>query len=222
MLRSKTIPVLVVLLSLAAIASITMLQARAGDARDAQLKLATLKNELTGLQMAPFKASARTGGSPAFARKLIDDGKQRVAGTLAELRRSSPVPSLAADPGSTSRRLRGDRRDLRNRRFGCRLRPARRLLGRRFGQGDGPHCDRARRGQRRVRPACVGCRFPRHSGLCDCDLPARTGVCLPLPACHARSCRRRAPGPRERAPGRRQSPTRRAPTRSPASPTAAR
>lgn len=95
MIRNKTIPALVVLLSLAAIASISLLQARAWDGRDAQLKLATLKIELTQLQLAPFKASERTGGSPELARKLIDDGKQKVAGTLAELRRSSPVPALA-------------------------------------------------------------------------------------------------------------------------------
>jgi diguanylate cyclase (GGDEF)-like protein len=95
MIRNKTIPALVVLLSIAAIVSITMLQARAWEGRDAQLKLATLKTELTQLQLAPFKASKRTGGSPELARKLIDDGKQEVAGTLAELRRSSPVPALA-------------------------------------------------------------------------------------------------------------------------------
>ena len=51
MIRNKTIPALVVLLSLAAIASITLLQTRAGDGRDAQLKLAILKTELTRLQM---------------------------------------------------------------------------------------------------------------------------------------------------------------------------
>ena len=65
MIRTKTIPALVVLLSLAAIASITLLQARAGDGRDAQLKLATLKTELTQLQLAPFKASERTGARPS-------------------------------------------------------------------------------------------------------------------------------------------------------------
>ena len=64
MIRNKTIPALVLLLSLAAIGAITVLQARAGAGRDAQLKLATLKSELTQLQSAPFKASARTGGSP--------------------------------------------------------------------------------------------------------------------------------------------------------------
>ena len=41
MIRNKTIPALVLLLSLAAIGSITLLQERAGAGRDAQLKLAT-------------------------------------------------------------------------------------------------------------------------------------------------------------------------------------
>ena len=98
MIRNKTIPALVLLLSLAAIGAITVLQARAGEGRDAQLKLATLKTELTELQSAPFKASERTGGSPELARKLMTDGKKKVAATLAELRRSSPVPSLRRIP----------------------------------------------------------------------------------------------------------------------------
>ena len=99
MIRNKTIPAVVLLLSLAAIGSIMVLQERAGAGRDAQLKLATLKSELTQLQSAPFKASARTGGSPEFARKLMDDGKQKVAAILVELRRSSPVPALGEIPG---------------------------------------------------------------------------------------------------------------------------
>ena len=98
MIRNKTIPALVLLLSLAAIGAITVLQARAGEGRDAQLKLATLKSELTELQSAPFKASERTGGSPEVARKLMADGKRKVAATLAELRRNSPVPSLGRIP----------------------------------------------------------------------------------------------------------------------------
>jgi diguanylate cyclase (GGDEF)-like protein len=98
-IRNKTIPTLVLVLSLAAIGAITMLQANAGAGRDAQLKLATLKSDLTELQNAPFTASPRTGGSPELARQLMQDGKRRVAGTLAELRRSSPVPALARIPG---------------------------------------------------------------------------------------------------------------------------
>ena len=98
-IRTKLIPALVILLSLAAIGASTLLQARADAGRDAQLKLATLKTELTQLQSAPFKSSARTGGSAAFAAKLMTGGKQRVAETLAALNRSSTVPALAQIPG---------------------------------------------------------------------------------------------------------------------------
>ena len=42
------------------------------------------------------------------------------------------------------------------------------------------------------------------AGLCDRDLPARTGVRVPLPPCLPRSRSRRAPRPRERAPRRDQ------------------
>jgi diguanylate cyclase (GGDEF)-like protein len=63
------------------------------------LKLAALKSDLTELQNAPFKASARTGGSPAYAHKLMQDGKRRIAATLSELDRDSAVPALEAIPG---------------------------------------------------------------------------------------------------------------------------
>ena len=99
MIRNKTIPTLVLVLSVAAIGAITVLQANAGAGRDAQLKLAILKSDLTQLQSAPFKSSARTGGSPALAHRLMRDSKARVAATLAELRRNSPVPALARIPG---------------------------------------------------------------------------------------------------------------------------
>ena len=88
-----------ILLSLSAIGVTTLLQARADAGRDAQLKLEELEGELTQLQNAPFKASPRTGGSPAFAGKLMDNGKRRIAVTLAELRHNSPVPSLARISG---------------------------------------------------------------------------------------------------------------------------
>jgi diguanylate cyclase (GGDEF)-like protein len=98
MFRNKTIPAIVIVLSLAAIFAIAVLEERAGAGRDAQLKLATLKSDLTELQNAPFTANPRTGGSPESARQLMQDGKRRVAGTLAALRRSSPVPALARIP----------------------------------------------------------------------------------------------------------------------------
>jgi hypothetical protein len=58
------VPVLVVLLRLAAIAAITLLQAHAAESSQAQLKLANVKVDLNRLQTAPFRASPQTGGSP--------------------------------------------------------------------------------------------------------------------------------------------------------------
>ena len=78
-IRTKAIPALVILLSLAAIGVTTVLQARADAGRDAQLKLENLESELTRLQNAPFKASARTGGSPAAA--LVRWSHERFDGT---------------------------------------------------------------------------------------------------------------------------------------------
>jgi hypothetical protein len=93
-LRTKTVPALVLVLSIVAVGAITLLQRGAGAGRDAQLSLANLKSALMELQNARFQASARTGGSPALARKLIRGGKQEVAGTLADLRRRATVTEL--------------------------------------------------------------------------------------------------------------------------------
>ena len=82
-----------------AVCSITLLQQGAAAGRDAQLRLAKLETALTQLQVAPFRASPRTGGSPVAARTLMDDKKQQVGQTLADLRRSSPVPALAEIAG---------------------------------------------------------------------------------------------------------------------------
>jgi diguanylate cyclase (GGDEF)-like protein len=98
-IRTKAIPALVILLSLAAIGASTLLQSRADAGRDAQLKLAKLQTELRQLQNAPFRASPRNGGSPVVAGELMADSKRRVAATLDELNRSSPAPALARIPG---------------------------------------------------------------------------------------------------------------------------
>ena len=95
LIRTKAVPVLVLVLSVAAIGAITLLQQGAGAGRDAQLRLAQLQTALTELQSAPFRSSARTGGSPELARKQMDGNKREVARTLAVLRRRSPVPALA-------------------------------------------------------------------------------------------------------------------------------
>jgi PAS domain S-box-containing protein len=92
--RAKTIPVLVVMLGLASIVAIGLLQQRAVDSRKAELKLAQVKTALNQLQNAPFRSSPRTGGSPEVARKLMQEGKGRIDGTLAELRGESPPAEL--------------------------------------------------------------------------------------------------------------------------------
>lgn len=52
--------------SAVAIGSVALLQARADDSRDAQLKLAHVQTVLNHLQSDPFKANAHTGGSPEY------------------------------------------------------------------------------------------------------------------------------------------------------------
>jgi diguanylate cyclase (GGDEF)-like protein len=94
MIRAKTVPALVLALSLCAIAAIVLLQAYASAGSDAQLSIERLDLALTDLQTAPFASSATTGGSPAQARAEIKDGKRRVAQALASLRQNSPSPLL--------------------------------------------------------------------------------------------------------------------------------
>src|SRR5262249_29481566 len=95
MLRTRTVPILVLALAVVAIAAITLLQDHAADGREAQLELAGLKTELVSLQAAPFQADARTGGDPARAAAAMGAGKQHIARTLDELRRPAPAECLA-------------------------------------------------------------------------------------------------------------------------------
>jgi PAS domain S-box-containing protein len=90
--------VLVAILGLAAIAAIGVLQQRAVDSGKAELELARVQTALNQLQMAPFRSSARTGGSPALARKLMRVGEAQVDGTLGELGRRSPPRQLGRVP----------------------------------------------------------------------------------------------------------------------------
>jgi diguanylate cyclase (GGDEF)-like protein len=94
-LRNKAVPLLALAMGLAAIFAIAALQQRSESSRDAQLKLSHLETELTALQLAPFKAARSTGGSPVFARRLMQGGEKRIQGTLRELRRHSPTPALS-------------------------------------------------------------------------------------------------------------------------------
>jgi hypothetical protein len=92
--RTLLIPGFVLLLGLAAIASITVLQDEAHDSADAQAKLARMETDLAALQIAPFQASERTGGSPEMGRRLIDTLKRSIDAALADLLRDSPPPAL--------------------------------------------------------------------------------------------------------------------------------
>src|SRR4051794_39795001 len=96
MTRTKIVPALVLLASLAVIAAIFGLQERAAAGRDAQIQLAALRTELMQLQNVPFQANPKTGGSPQRAGRQIRAGKARVAQILGQLRRESAVPALAA------------------------------------------------------------------------------------------------------------------------------
>ena len=93
-LRPVAAPSLVLVLGLLAIAAITVLQSRSTASRDAELKLATVKLELSKLQTAPFQAHESTGGSPVKARRLITASKGKISATLAALERDNPPAQL--------------------------------------------------------------------------------------------------------------------------------
>jgi diguanylate cyclase (GGDEF)-like protein len=102
--RTKAVPALVLALGLAVIAAITLLQQGSDTSRDAELKLAGVKTELHQLQIAPFRANVKTGGSPVIARRQMRTTKHRITQALAELERRSPPPQL----GQLSAPLRAD------------------------------------------------------------------------------------------------------------------
>ena len=89
--RKLLVPVLVVLLGVAAIAAITVLQERERQSQSAELKLSQLQLALAKLQDAPYKANAATGGSAALAAGLMRRGEAQIATTLAELQKSDPA-----------------------------------------------------------------------------------------------------------------------------------
>jgi len=98
-LRPVAAPLLVLVLGVLAIGAITLLQARSTASRDAQLKLGTVKLELSELQSAPFQAHASTGGSPVQARRMIDANKRAITSTLAALDREAPPAALGEAQG---------------------------------------------------------------------------------------------------------------------------
>jgi diguanylate cyclase (GGDEF)-like protein len=84
--------VVVALLGVAAIAAIAELQARADRSEHAVRRIAAIRLELAGLQIAPFRATARTGGGAAYATALLRGGTARIDADLATLRRPGDAP----------------------------------------------------------------------------------------------------------------------------------
>ena len=94
--RATAVPALMLALALMAIAAITIVHERSDAARDAELTLANIKNELGALQSAPFRASTATGGSPEQAERLMRSGKQGILKPLYELGKDDPPAELRA------------------------------------------------------------------------------------------------------------------------------
>jgi diguanylate cyclase (GGDEF)-like protein len=99
MLRTKAVPVLALLMAIAAIVTIVGLQRSADSSRGAQLDLASVNLQLARLQDAPFRASPATGGSPELAQGLIQHGKSSIRESLNRLKeRGSQAAALESLP----------------------------------------------------------------------------------------------------------------------------
>jgi diguanylate cyclase (GGDEF)-like protein len=87
------VPLVALLLAIAAIAVTVALQRQVSEARDSELDLQTVKLKLSNLQTLPFQAFPGTGGSPVLARVQIAEGERTIADRLDVLRgrRSPPV-----------------------------------------------------------------------------------------------------------------------------------
>jgi diguanylate cyclase (GGDEF)-like protein len=96
MLGKKTSLAVVLVLGIAAVAAILHLQDGANASTNAQLSLAEIKIELNALQIAPFHASAKAGGSPTLARGEMDTAMAAITRDLAALQVDSPPKALGA------------------------------------------------------------------------------------------------------------------------------
>ena len=93
-MKTKAVVVLAILLASWAVGSVLLLEHRANETRDAQLALAGVKFELSALQVAPFRANPRIGGSPVEARKVMQERKASIAKLLEILGRTSAPASV--------------------------------------------------------------------------------------------------------------------------------
>ena len=94
MFGKKTSLAVVLVLGIGAVAAILHLQTGATQSTNAQLKLARVKIELNALQIAPFHANARTGGSPVIARHEMDTEMAAITRELAALQDDEPPKPL--------------------------------------------------------------------------------------------------------------------------------
>src|SRR5690242_6589046 len=78
--RTSAWPVLAVVLLLGGVAidAIVTLQGRARADVAAERRLEVVKADLRGLQYAPLEARTSTGGSPAYAHRLLRSGERSV------------------------------------------------------------------------------------------------------------------------------------------------
>ena len=94
MLGKKTSLVVVLMLGIGAVVAILHLQAGATTSTNAQLALAQVKVELNALQVAPFHANPKTGGSPTLARRQMDTAMAAITHDLAALQDDSAPQAL--------------------------------------------------------------------------------------------------------------------------------
>jgi HD-GYP domain-containing protein (c-di-GMP phosphodiesterase class II) len=92
------------ILAVTSIAVVTTLQRRADSARDAQVTLAQVEREFDALQSIPYDTIDGTAAEHDAVVHRMRAGERRVAGRLAELRRSASSPHLdhaiAASPAN--------------------------------------------------------------------------------------------------------------------------
>ena len=98
MIRSRSLPILVVVLALVAFGAIVTLQSEANAGRDAELKLANLKTALTNLQSAPFQVTPRPG-SAARVLAVVTKERREVGEALRDLRQGGSTATLDLIPG---------------------------------------------------------------------------------------------------------------------------
>jgi diguanylate cyclase (GGDEF)-like protein len=92
------LPVVVLLLGMAAIGATTVLDRHAATSRGAAQQLATVKTNLISLQALPQSGNPATGGNAASATQAMRDGTKELDRLVAELERKSPPASLRKLP----------------------------------------------------------------------------------------------------------------------------